>query len=246
MLGSVALSVKALGDDGIIAPGVAEMDGLGVQTSVGVGILVGDITLSANLTQTSTGMYITGSAAAELSGNLTVSSAANRVKEAADVDFSTIVTQTSTGIGVFVGASSKDLNFTQTSVGDILWEQISHTGDTWSQITHTGDSWTEITHSGDTWTEVTRQEQLMASTYTANAGIEKIGAGEQAGTWGTTTNLNMDIIDRAINGVGAITLSATTHTLTTSDGGADQARTKTLEVTGTLTSNVAIYIGLRL
>ena len=59
----------------------------------------------------------------------------------------------------------------------------------------------------------------MASTYTANSGIEKIGAGEQAGTWGTTTNNNLDILDRAINGVGAITLSGTTHTLTTSDGG---------------------------
>ena len=58
----------------------------------------------------------------------------------------------------------------------------------------------------------------MASTYTSNTGIEKIGAGEQAGTWGTTTNNNLDIIDRAINGVGAITLSGTTHTLTTSDG----------------------------
>ena len=58
----------------------------------------------------------------------------------------------------------------------------------------------------------------MASTYTANSGIEKIGAGEQAGAWGTTTNNNFDIVDRAINGVGAITLSGTTHTLTTSDG----------------------------
>tara|TARA_R100001082_G_scaffold32637_1_gene16821 strand:+ start:282 stop:1181 length:900 start_codon:yes stop_codon:yes gene_type:complete len=58
----------------------------------------------------------------------------------------------------------------------------------------------------------------MASTYTSNLGIEKIGAGEQAGTWGTTTNNNLDILDRAINGVGAITLSGTTHTLTTSDG----------------------------
>ena len=58
----------------------------------------------------------------------------------------------------------------------------------------------------------------MASTYTSNLGIEKIGAGEQAGTWGNTTNNNLDIIDRAINGVGAITLSGTTHTLTTSDG----------------------------
>ena len=58
----------------------------------------------------------------------------------------------------------------------------------------------------------------MASTYTSNLGVEKIGAGEQAGAWGTTTNNNFDIIDRAINGVGAITLSGTTHTLTTSDG----------------------------
>lgn len=58
----------------------------------------------------------------------------------------------------------------------------------------------------------------MASTYTANSGIEKIGAGEQAGTWGTTTNNNLDILDRAINGIGAITLTGTTHTLTTSDG----------------------------
>ena len=31
----------------------------------------------------------------------------------------------------------------------------------------------------------------MASTYTANSGIEKIGAGEQAGAWGTTTNNNL-------------------------------------------------------
>ena len=58
----------------------------------------------------------------------------------------------------------------------------------------------------------------MASTYTANSGIEKIGAGEQAGTWGNTTNNNLDILDRAISGVAAITLSSTSKTLTTSDG----------------------------
>ena len=44
----------------------------------------------------------------------------------------------------------------------------------------------------------------MASSYTSNNGLEKIGTGEQAGTWGATTNTNFDIIDRAINGVGAI------------------------------------------
>ena len=50
----------------------------------------------------------------------------------------------------------------------------------------------------------------MASTYTANSGIEKPGSGEQSGTWGTTTNTNFDIIDRVLNGVGSITLSGTT------------------------------------
>src|SRR6056297_3167909 len=58
----------------------------------------------------------------------------------------------------------------------------------------------------------------MASTYTTNSGIELIATGEQSGTWGDTTNVNLQIIDRLTNGVGAITLSGTTHTLTTSDG----------------------------
>ena len=58
----------------------------------------------------------------------------------------------------------------------------------------------------------------MPSTYTSNNGIEKIGTGEQSGTWGDTTNVNLDIVDRALDGVGSISLSGTTHTLTTSDG----------------------------
>lgn len=57
----------------------------------------------------------------------------------------------------------------------------------------------------------------MASTYT-QSGIELIATGEQSGTWGTTTNVNLQIIDRLANGVGSITLSGTAHTLTTSDG----------------------------
>ena len=58
----------------------------------------------------------------------------------------------------------------------------------------------------------------MPSTYTTNGGIELIATGEQSGTWGDTTNDNLQIIDRLTNGVGTITLSGTTHTLTTSDG----------------------------
>jgi hypothetical protein len=58
----------------------------------------------------------------------------------------------------------------------------------------------------------------MASTYTPNTGIELIATGEQSGAWGDTTNTNLQIVDRALNGVGDISLSGTTHTLTTTDG----------------------------
>ena len=82
----------------------------------------------------------------------------------------------------------------------------------------------------------------MASTYTANSGIEKIGAGEQAGAWGTTTNNNLDILDRAINGVGAITLSGTTHTLTTSDGTLSDGGNKVLVLGGSPSGTNTITI----
>ena len=82
----------------------------------------------------------------------------------------------------------------------------------------------------------------MASTYTSNLGVEKIGAGEQAGTWGTTTNNNLDIIDRAINGVGAITLSGTTHTLTTSDGTLSEGGNKVLVLGGSPSGTNTITI----
>ena len=82
----------------------------------------------------------------------------------------------------------------------------------------------------------------MASTYTSNLGVEKIGAGEQAGTWGTTTNNNLDILDRAINGVGAITLSGTTHTLTTSDGTLSEGGFKVLVLGGSPSGTNTITI----
>ena len=82
----------------------------------------------------------------------------------------------------------------------------------------------------------------MASTYTSNIGVEKIGAGEQAGTWGNTTNNNLDIIDRAINGVGAITLSGTSHTLTTSDGTLSEGGNKVLVLGGSPSGTNTITI----
>jgi hypothetical protein len=82
----------------------------------------------------------------------------------------------------------------------------------------------------------------MGSTYTDNGGIEKIGLGEQAGAWGTTTNNNFDIIDRLINGVGSISLSGTSSTLTTSDGSLSNGMFKVLVLEGSPSGEHTITI----
>ena len=71
------------------------------------------------------------------------------------------------------------------------------------------------------------------ATYTVNGGIKKIAPGDESGTWGTSTNTNFDIIDRLAVGVGDITLSGTTHTLTTSDGSASDGQYHVLVLGGT-------------
>ena len=68
----------------------------------------------------------------------------------------------------------------------------------------------------------------MASTYAVNTGIELIADGEQSGTWGDTTNTNLQIVDRLTSGVGSIALSGTTHTLSTSDGALSDGQYKVL------------------
>jgi len=82
----------------------------------------------------------------------------------------------------------------------------------------------------------------MASTYTTNSGIEKPATGEQAGTWGATTNTNFDIIDRSLNGVGTISLSGTTHTLSTTDGTLSDGMFRVLNILGSPSGTNTITI----
>jgi len=82
----------------------------------------------------------------------------------------------------------------------------------------------------------------MPSTYTDNGGIEKIGLGEKAGAWGTTTNNNFDIIDRLTNGVGEVTLSSSPHSLTTSDGSLSDGMFKVITFKGSPGSSIAVSI----
>lgn len=74
----------------------------------------------------------------------------------------------------------------------------------------------------------------MASTYSPLK-IELIGTGEQAGTWGSTTNTNLGTaIEQAIGGKADITMSSTSETLTlTNTNAAQDARALYLNLTGT-------------
>ena len=71
----------------------------------------------------------------------------------------------------------------------------------------------------------------MASTFSPNLRIELIGAGEQAGTWGTTTNTNLGtLVEDAIAGYVSVTISSANQALTASNGAADQSRNAIIEL----------------
>jgi hypothetical protein len=59
----------------------------------------------------------------------------------------------------------------------------------------------------------------MSSTYSPNLRVELIGSGDQAGTWGTTTDNNFAyIFDAAIAGYQAVTVTSTAQALTYING----------------------------
>jgi len=73
----------------------------------------------------------------------------------------------------------------------------------------------------------------MASTYSTNLALELITTGEQAGTWGTSTNNNLGtLIEQAIVGKGAVNFAADADlTISISNGTSSAARCYYLVVT---------------
>ena len=72
------------------------------------------------------------------------------------------------------------------------------------------------------------------STYSTNLKIELIGTGQQAGTWGNTTNTNLGtLIEQAIAGYASYACTGGTDTLTMDDGASSTARNMFLRLTGT-------------
>jgi hypothetical protein len=83
----------------------------------------------------------------------------------------------------------------------------------------------------------------MASTYSPLLRIQLMGTGDQANTWGITTNINLAaIVEQAIAGAAAITVPNTNITLSANDGAYDQSREMILLVTGALTQARTIFV----
>jgi len=80
-------------------------------------------------------------------------------------------------------------------------------------------------------------------TFVNNLRLLEITTGDESGTWGTKTNLNLELIADAFgSGTEAITTNADTHTTTIADGAADEGRAIFLKYTGTLDSACTITL----
>ena len=83
----------------------------------------------------------------------------------------------------------------------------------------------------------------MASTYVNDLRLNEMATGDASGTWGTTTNTNLELIGEALGyGTEGITTNADTHTSTIADGATDPVRAMFVKYTGTLDSACTITI----
>ncbi len=74
----------------------------------------------------------------------------------------------------------------------------------------------------------------MASSFSPILRLELIGTGDQSGTWGNTTNINLGtLIEQAIAGTATVDVTAANVTLTDFNGTTDQARCAAIRVVGT-------------
>jgi hypothetical protein len=82
------------------------------------------------------------------------------------------------------------------------------------------------------------------ATYVNDLRLKEITTGDESGTWGTSTNTNLELIAEAFSyGTEVITTNADTHTTTIADGSTDPGRSLYLKYTGTLDSACTITIG---
>ena len=84
----------------------------------------------------------------------------------------------------------------------------------------------------------------MASSYSTDLKLELMVTGENAGTWGTKTNTNLNLLQQAIAGYQDISIAggAQTTALAMTDATLSNARNAVLKFSGTITGNQIVTI----
>ena len=82
----------------------------------------------------------------------------------------------------------------------------------------------------------------MASTYSSDLKLELMATGENAGTWGTKTNTNLNLVQQAVAGYEAIDVASSDVALAMTDATISNARNATIKLTGTLAANRTVTV----
>jgi hypothetical protein len=84
----------------------------------------------------------------------------------------------------------------------------------------------------------------MASSYSTDLKLELMVTGENAGTWGTKTNTNLNLLQQAVAGYQEVSIAggAQTTALAMSDAALSNARNAVIKLTGTITGNQIVTI----
>lgn len=85
----------------------------------------------------------------------------------------------------------------------------------------------------------------MPTTYSTSLRLSLIATGEQAGTWGNTTNTNLGtLLEQAITGYTSISMTDANYTLSISNGASDESRNANIKLDGgtTLTATRVVII----
>lgn len=84
----------------------------------------------------------------------------------------------------------------------------------------------------------------MPSTYSSSLRLELQATGENANTWGTKTNNNLNLLQQAIAGYTQITLTSAsaTYALDITDGAASDGRNAFIKFVGTVASAISITV----
>jgi len=158
MFATAAFAQEPFATHGIVKVGVSSLSANATQTTTGIHIASGSSEMTGIGSQASVASGILVGVPGNLSANLTQTTAGTRIRLATTGTLSSDLTQSSAAIRIRAGSSDIEFLMVQSTNGELKFVEINagETAETWTEITHTGDTWTEINAgtTAETWTEV--------------------------------------------------------------------------------------------